>query len=163
MFLDKEFFLANELLEFTQMHIANASMIKKELLENDSGGVVKRGNCLFFSKTSKELPNNIKELLAKHGKTLHTFENKVPITALRSEFSDVGTTALLKGFEKAGVSITKEEISGKTFVVFPDEFVSKLKNKTPYILNETEYKSSLKNQDIDGGIYIKKNKYFVWY
>lgn len=163
MFIPKEYFLANELFNKAGIHIANSSMLAKEIeSKNIKNTVIKMGNCIFFNKNSRALPNNIRNYVEAF-KDLNTFENKVLVSALRTELDDIGYTALIKGFKNNNYEIKEEIIQGKRFAVFPNELVEKLKDKTWYILDEFEYHDCLDRGNIDGGIKLKKDKYFVWY
>jgi hypothetical protein len=163
MFLSKDYFLANELFDRAKIHIANSSMLAKQLEEDGvKNAVIRMGNCTFFNKNTLELPNNIREYIIQF-KDMKTFEDKIPLTFLKTELDDIGYKAFKNGLKINGFELKEENIANKTFVVFPKELVKILNNKTWYILNEKDYNDCSKNGDIDGGYRLKKDKYLVWY
>lgn len=163
MFLSTKYFLANELFGKANIHIANSSILAKELEDANVKNVVKKmGNCTFFNKEAKELPENVKRYIIKF-KDLHTFEDKLPLSFLKTELNDVSYNVLKSGLKEHGFELTEEEIAEKTFVKFPKELVNILKDKTVYILNEKDYFDCMSANEIDGGYRLKKDKYLVWY
>ena len=157
MFLPKKFILANELVQKMDIHIANISIIRKELEEQgDSYTIQKLNNCNFVNTKSNKLPQNIRDGIRHNEFT--DISNKLPVTYVRSEYP-----ATERELMKSGIVTDKVKIAGKTFYVFADDFVNSVKGCLGYVLNEDEYLQCKSNSTIDGAIQLKNNKYFAWY
>lgn len=159
MFLSDKYILANELTTKMEIHIANISnLIDKLENENKFDDFKKLNSCTFLKRDSINLPKNIKEGIEQFSSELHTFTDKLPSTFLYSEYG-LSKSNMIKS------KIFKEEmeIYGKTFYVFTDEFIKKVKNCTLYILPEIEAKQCLLDKEIIDYIKISKNKCITWY
>jgi|FLOH01.1.fsa_nt_gi hypothetical protein len=157
MFLSKDYILANELVEKMGIHIANISMLRNEF-ENvgNMTDIVKLNNCSFINTKSINLPNNIKNGIAKH--TFTDVSDKLPMTFLRSEY-DLSAADL----RKAGIITGDIKITDKKFFIFKQDFIEKVKGSIVYLLDDAETKECLEDGSIDGAIKITKNKYITWY
>jgi len=157
MFLGKKYILANELTKAKGMHIANISILKKAFADNE-GMFISMNNCTFINSESTELPNNIKNAIAKFSGTFTDMSNKLPCTWVGREY---GCTE--RELMRTGIVTEKVKISGKNFYVFNDEFVSKMQHKVGYILNREEAEKCMANKQILGYDKLGHNKFFTWY
>lgn len=157
MFLDKNYVLANELVQKMDIHIANISMIKKQFEgTDDMKTIISMNNCTFIKSNSPKLPRNIREGIKSH--TFTDVSNKLPCTYLRTEYP-----LSVRNWEKAGVINDKVKIAGKDFFEFTDDFVNKTRGKIVYILNEEETMDCFRKNQIEGYIQASKNKFITWY
>jgi hypothetical protein len=156
-FLNKNYILANELVEKMGIHIANISMLRSHLeeVDDDISTIRKMGNCNFIKKNSLKLPKNIREGI--YSNTFADVSNKLPCSWVKTEY-EISDSEL----KKSGVVENVVTISGKKFYVFKDDFVKTTRNKIVYVLNEQETMDCYKKGQIDG--YIKAGKrYITWY
>lgn len=157
MFLTKKYILANELVEKMQIKIANISILRKQFEDaDDFVTVINMNNCNFIKSTSHKLPNNIQKGISDHKFT--DFSNKLPCTWVHNEFS-----VNEKEWFDSGIVIDKIVICKKKFYVFSDDFISKVNNCVPYVLNKAETEECLRKNQIDGSIQLSKNKFMTWY
>jgi hypothetical protein len=156
MFLSTKYVLANELVQKMGIHIANISVIAKELEDNDYGHIIKMNNCNFVRKDSRHMPHNIQVGLLTNQFT--DISDKLPCTWVKDEY-EMSEKELLKGDMIYG----KVKIAGKNFYHFKPEFVKKMKRKIGYVLNEQETMECFNKGQIDGYTQINKDKYFTWY
>jgi hypothetical protein len=155
--IDKKYILANELTQKMNIHIANISNIKQELEEaGDFESIIKMNNCSFIDTTCKELPKFIKQAILKYNFT--DVSNKLPCTFAREE---LGVTD--RELKTSGIITGVEEIAGKKFYVFNEEFLNKIEKKVTYILDKYETEDCSNKKEIDGFIKLTKNKFLVWY
>jgi hypothetical protein len=157
MFLNKEYILANELVQKMDIHIANISMLKQKI-ENQANfdDIIKMNNCTFVNRRSKYLPNNIKIGILTN--TFTDLSNKLPVTYIRSEF---GVSE--KELFAADIVEGKIKIADKEFYVFKNDFIDKVKNGIINILDKEDKEDCEYQGSIDGSIKLSKNKYLTWY
>ena len=157
MFLAPGYILANELVNKMGIHIANVSIMRKEFEDADDLYTIRKlNNCNFVNTSSPKLPQNIKDGISNN--TFTDYTNKLPCTFVRDEYP-----VTEREWMASGIVIGKEEIAGKNFYVFADDFVKKLTGKIGYVLSGDEYRSLLVENKIQGGIRLKRDKYFTWY
>lgn len=157
MFLNKNYILANELVNQMDINIANISILKKQFEDDgDDITIVKLNNCSFIKTNSFKLPNNIKEGICKYKFT--DISNKIPCSYFREEYEisdkEIMSTPIITG---------KVTIDGKKFYEFDNDFVRKVKNHVLYTLTEEEKNDCYSKGQIAGFIKISKNKYLTWY
>lgn len=157
MFLNKEYVLANELVQKMGINIANISMLKKQFEDNDDRySIQSLNNCSFINKKATLLPKYIKDGLDSHEFT--DMSDKLPCTWVKEEYQITE-----KELKQSNLVISKEKISGKQFYVFSPDFVKTMKNKIGYVLDEKETMKCYQLKQIEGYIKLKNNKYFTWY
>jgi len=157
MFLNRNYVLANELVQKMGIHIANVSIIRKRFEHNDDYySIRKMNNCSFVNSKAYNLPNNIKQGLKAHKFT--DMSNKLPCTYFRSEF-DITEREL----EKSGIVLGKMKVAGKMFYVFEPEFVKQVAGRTPYVLNAKEHEQCMNENSIAGSVQLSRNKFLAWY
>jgi hypothetical protein len=156
MFLDKKYVLANELIEKMGINIANISTYYGQLKHLNNCPIIKLNSVSFINKNSGLLPNKMKKTLEENKFT--DMSNKLPCVYV-NDYYGLSKVEL----EKSGIIIEEVEILEKRFYIFTEEFVKKLKNKVPYVLNEEETISCYKRRQIDGYIELKTNKFLTWY
>lgn len=157
MFINKNYILANELIEKMDIHISNISVLKQSY-ENvgDYHTFLKMNNCTFINSKSKSLPYNIRVGISENEFT--DLSDKLPSPYIRTEFH---VNEMF--WFNSGIVIEKIKISGKQFYVFDPEFVKKMKGKIPYILDEAEARKCKMDGDIEGYTQLSRNQYFTWY
>lgn len=157
MFLNKNFVLANELVEHMCIHIANISMLRQAFEDNDDFyNIQKMNNCTLINSKARALPNNIKVGLSTGKFT--DLSDKLPCTYVREEY---GVTE--RELFSSGIVTSKVKIAGKDFYVFNPEFVKNLQNRVGYVLDAQETNECQASGQINGSIELSKNKFFVWY
>lgn len=157
MFLSSNYVLANELVQTMGIHIANISVLSKQLQDaDDYGTVIKMNNCNFVNKKSHKLPHNIEVGLWANEFT--DMSDKLPCSWVKDEYE-----LSEKELRTAGMVIDKIKVAGKSFYVFDQEFVKKMKRKIGYVLNEAETMECFAKKQIDGYTQVGKDKYFTWY
>lgn len=157
MFLSNDYILANELTKKMNIHIANISMLKQRLEDqNNETDMVKLNNCTFINKKSIFLPKNIREGIKKNIFT--DISNKLPVTFVKSEYEITE-----REMNNSGIIQGKKKIAGKDFYVFNNDFVEKVKNSIVYVLDKKETEECSKNGDINGFVKLSKNKFLTWY
>lgn len=157
MFLNKNYVLANELVQKMGIHIANISMLVKYYEDRENfSTMLKMNNCTFINSKDSSLPNNIRIGLANNNFT--DMSNKLPCTWVKTEYemSD-------KDLINSDMIIEKVKIAGKDFYVFAPEFVQKMQGKIGYTLDKAETMDCMAKGQIDGYTQLSKNKFFTWY
>ena len=157
MFLNENYVLSNELVGKMGIHIANISMTRKTLEDQDDlYSIRKMNNCTFINTRAKALPQYIRRGLDAHEFT--PMWDKLPVTWVHAEFA-VTERELLR----AGIVLSRARIAGKNFYVFSPEFVRKMQGNIGYILSEAETQECTLTGDIDGFTQLSADKYFTWY
>jgi hypothetical protein len=157
MFLHEKYILGNELVQKMGIAIANISMMRKKFEHDDDlYSVQKMNNCTFINKRARNLPNYIKEGIRNN--TFTDMSDKLPVTYVKSEFQ-----ATEIQFKNAGIITGTVTISGKHFYVFSPDFVARVKNCVPYILNEAETNQARREGNIIDAIKLSNDRYFTWY
>jgi hypothetical protein len=157
MFLNKNYILANELIQKMNINIANISVIVNHYEDgNDFTTMFRMNNCTMINSASQKLPKNLRDAIAVNEFTDIT--NKLPCTFVRSEYEFTE-----KELIESNIVIDKIEISGKKFYVFDRDFVEKVKNKIVYALDASETMECFRKKQIEGYIQVSKNKYLTWY
>lgn len=157
MFLNKNYILANELVEKMNINIANISILKKQYEdEDDNTTIVKLNNCSFIKGNSYKLPNNIRIGIDSFEFT--DMSDKLPCSYFKSEygFSD-------KEIMNSSIVYQKVNVSGKQFYQFDPEFVKKVKNAVMYPLDKKETDECYSKGQIAGYVQMAKNKFLTWY
>lgn len=159
MFLNKKYVLANELVDYMGVSIANVSMLSKKLDENSSV-IIKQHNCSFIDTSSELLPNNFKQAIvsAKLDNKFTNMSNKMCVTHFNSEHALNESEVLL--FGEGEVKVVK--IQGKKFYEFSERMVKLLKNKILCVLDKEDCEQCLNKKQILGFKQVN-NKYVAWY
>jgi len=156
MFLNKNYILANEVVQKGNIHIANISILIKNLSSLDEPPFIKMNSLTFLNKNSSLLPNNIQNIISSNEFT--DLSDKLPCNYVRSEY---GITE--KELIESEVVVDKIEICDKKFYVFNQDFIKKVKRKILYVLNKKETEECLKKKQIEGFIQLRPNKFLTWY
>ena len=152
MFNREKCILGQELAEVGNMNIANISMIINDL----GSDVTQFGNCNYINVTSPNIPLYI----LKHVYKCTNVQNILPMTYLTKEFN---TTKSIILDSLSNYIVKVHNIANKELIEFSTEFIQKFENKVHYVLNKKETDECLKEQLIDGFIYLDKNRFLVWY
>jgi len=157
MFLDSNYVLGNELVQKMDIHIANVSMVARNLEKvGNYEDIVKLGNCTFINKKSLFLPKNIVRGIITNDFT--PMYNKLPCTYVHQEFQTSQAKLLNSNFIKGIV-----EVSGKKFYEFEDKFIEDIHEKVLNILDREDALDCFDNGDILGYVELSKNKFLTWY
>ena len=157
MFLNKDYVLANELVQNMGINIANISKLTKEFEYNDYyGDIIKMNNCTFLKRTSHRFPKNIHEGL--HNYSFTDMSNTLPCRWVQSEYRMTE-----REMKNAKILKEKKKIGKKEFFIFEDWFVEIMRGKMAYTLDKKETLECSKNGDILGFIELSKNKFITWY
>lgn len=147
--LNSKHILSNELVQKMGIHIANISMI-------DSPNIVKMGNCNFLCADDLYLPKNIKKFILQNEFT--NLENSLPVNYVKAELG-VSEKQL---FDSKIVS-SVQEIAGKKFYKFTDDFISRIHKKVLYILDKEDWSDCLRDKQITDYVKLNNNKYLTMY
>ena len=151
MLIPKGYALSNEIAKNGNIHIANMSMLVKELEnKNITGAFIKYGGCTFINTKSLNLPKYIYKAI--HSGELTDLSDCILLSTFREE---------LGCSEKDALSIPDASlvrVEGKKFIKFPSEFIEKLKGKVITSISEKDYLE----EDVDG-IRLSKRMFMVWY
>lgn len=159
MFLSNQYVLANELVQYMDIHIANVSKVINDLeLAGDCSTIVKI-NSYTFIRDSNNLPNNFRQALRTgfYENRFTDVSKMVPSTWLRTELDVTPKELVDAGIAKSVL------VAGKPMVEFTEEMYLKLRRSVPYILNAAETEECFNNKQIDGYVQLKKNKFLTWY
>ena len=157
MFL-KNYVLANEFLEKSQIKSGNIGNIKRELEKDyDFSTMKKLGNVVYIKKDSLKLPLYFRKHLSEE--YINT-NNMLPVSYLKES---LGLSEKLCKILLLKLPLKVEIIFNKRMAIFTDDFVKELTGKIPYILNEQETFELMKSKDINGYIKLDKKHYFTWY
>lgn len=157
MFLNKNYILSNELLDKTDISLVKISMLRKQFEDaDDFTTIVKMNNCNFIKSDSQKLPKDLRKGIESN--EFIDFSNKLPCSWVRDEFQ-VKEEELFK----SGIIINKVVLHKKKFYVFSDDFINKVKNRIPYILNREDTQKCYQKGQIEGYIELSKNKFMTWY
>ena len=160
MFLTKNYVLSNELVQEMDIHIANISMLHKQLEGNENiSAVIKMGQSTFIDRTSPDLPNNIKLGLRLRDYT--DMSNKLPLSYFLKEMRL--TRAKLKDILKNKYVLGIVTICEKEFIEFSHDFVQKTKECILYPLDTKETSECITDNSIDGYTKLTDNCFLTWY
>jgi len=151
MLIPENYRLSNEIAKNGNIHIANMSMLIKDIeARNISDTMIKYGACTFINIKSSMLPKYIYKAI--HAGELTDLSNCILSTTLKKELQ-----CTIK--EVLSIPGTKEiKVQGKSFIQFPKEFIEQLRGKVTTNINKEDFES----EKIDG-VQLSKNNFWVWY
>lgn len=157
MFLNKNYILANELVEKMNIQIGNISIYRQKLEdENDLTTIIKMNNCNFIKSNSNKLPQTLKKCISSN--TFTDFTNKLPRRWLETEFN-----VSKREWFNSKIVIEEVKLYRKDFYVFSDDFINKVKNRIVYVLDKEETQICYQKSQIEGFIQLSNNKFMTWY
>ena len=161
MFIPPYYALSNEIAEKSDISIANFSMLRKNMEDNNIADVIiKYGNCTFVNTRSHLLPNYLKKAVQYEYTKM---DDLLLVSYITTEY-ECSKEEFIKAFQDTGFeSIEEVKISGKIFLKVSEDFINLLKNKIITNISKVETDNCLRDKDIDGAMQLSKDNYLVWY